>query len=91
MATVRFTRNIQRHVECPTREVPGSTVRGVLDAYFRENERARGYVLDEQGKVRQHMVVFVDGELIRDRDGQSDHVEPNSVIDVIQALSGGWE
>jgi hypothetical protein len=59
MATVRFTRNIQRHVECPTREIPGSTVRAVLDEYFRENARARGYVLDELGRVRQHMVVFM--------------------------------
>jgi molybdopterin synthase sulfur carrier subunit len=91
MATVRFTRNIQRHVECPTREVSGSTLREVLDAYFRDNERARGYVLDEQGKVRQHMVVFIDGELVRDRDAQSDLVKPDSVIDVIQALSGGSE
>ena len=89
MATVRFTQNIQRHVECPTRDAAGSTLRAVLDEYFRENERARGYVLDEQGKIRQHMVVFIDGELVRDRDGLSDRVEPNSVIDVIQALSGG--
>ena len=89
MATVRFTRNIQRHVECPTREISGSTLRVVLDEYFRENERARGYVLDEQGKIRQHMVVFIDGELVHDRDTLSDSVEPNSLIDVIQALSGG--
>jgi len=89
MATIRFTRNIQRHVECPAREVSGSTLRAVLDHYFRENERARGYVLDEQGRVRQHMVVFIDGELVRDRDGLSDAVGPHSMIDVIQALSGG--
>jgi molybdopterin synthase sulfur carrier subunit len=89
MATVRFTQNIQRHVPCPTREAAGSTLRAVLDDYFRENERARGYVLDEQGKIRQHMVVFLDGELVRDRNGLSESVEPNSVIDVIQALSGG--
>jgi len=89
MATVRFTQNIQRHVACPTREASGSTLRAVLDNYFRENEKARGYVLDEQGKIRQHMVVFIDGELVRDRDGLGDRVEPNSVIDVIQALSGG--
>lgn len=91
MATVRFTKNIQRHVECPTREIPGSALRVILDDYFRENPRARGYVLDEQGRVRQHMVVFIDGELVRDRDGLSDAVQPNSVIDVIQALSGGRE
>ena len=89
MATVRFTQNIQRHVECPTREAYGATLRAVLDDYFDENERARGYVLDEQGRIRQHMVIFIDGELVRDRDRLSDPVEPKSVIDVIQALSGG--
>jgi molybdopterin synthase sulfur carrier subunit len=89
MATVRFTRNIQRHVECPTREMSGSTLRTILDEYFRENEKARGYVLDEQGRIRRHMVVFIDGELVQDRDGLSDRVEPASMIDVIQALSGG--
>ena len=91
MATVRFTRNIQRHVECPSREVSGATLREVLDGYFRENERARGYVLDEQGRIRQHMVVFIDGELVRDREGLSDPVQSTSTIDVIQALSGGRE
>ena len=89
MATVRFTQNIQRHVACPTRNTAGSTLRAVLDEYFRDNEKARGYVLDEQGKVRQHMVVFIDGELFQDRDRLSDRVRPDSVIDVIQALSGG--
>jgi len=89
MATVRFTQNIQRHVSCPTREAAGTTLRAVLDDYFRGNDRARGYVLDEQGKVRQHMVVFIDGEAVHDRDNLTDPVEPNAVIDVIQALSGG--
>jgi len=89
MPTVRFTQNIQRHVVCPTREAPGSTLREVLDEYFRDSESARGYVLDEQGRIRQHMVVFIDGEMVRDRDHLSDAVKPDSVVDVIQSLSGG--
>jgi len=89
MATVRFTQNIQRHVSCPTREITGSTLREILNAYFRDNERARGYVLDEQGRIRQHMVVFIDGEMARDRDRLGDAVRPDSMVDVIQALSGG--
>jgi len=89
MATVRFTQNIQRHVPCPTREIAGSTLREVLNEYFRENQRARGYVLDEQGKVRQHMIVFIDGEMALDRERLSDPVKENSLVDVIQALSGG--
>lgn len=87
--TLRFTDNIQRHVPCPTRQVPGETVRDALNAYFAENARARGYVLDEGGALRQHMVIFVDGRLITDRQRQSDAVTPSSVIDVMQALSGG--
>jgi len=89
MPTLRFTQNIQRHVVCPTREASGSTLRTVLDEYFRENESARGYVLDEQGRIRLHMVVFIDGEMVRDRDRLSDAVKPDSVVDVIQSLSGG--
>ena len=89
MATVRFTKNIQRHVACPTLEVQGSTLRAALDQYFSENPTARGYVLDEQGKIRQHMVVFIDGEMTWDKDNLTDPVQPHSVIDVIQALSGG--
>jgi sulfur-carrier protein len=91
MAIIRFTRNIQRHIACPDREIPGASLRVVLDEYFRENERARGYVLDEQGRIRQHMVVFIDGELVRDRNTLTDSVKPDSMVDVIQALSGGFE
>ena len=89
MATVRFTQNIQRHVGCPTRDANGTTLRDVLNDYFKDNERARGYVLDEMGQVRQHMVVFIDGEAVVDRNGLSDPVKPDSVIDVIQSLAGG--
>jgi hypothetical protein len=89
MATVKFTRNIQRHVECPKQDVSGSTLREVLDQYFQGNERARGYVLDEQGHLRQHMVIFIDGKQVVDRDKLADAVRPNSIIDVIQSLSGG--
>ena len=91
MATVRFTRNIQRHVACPTRETAGETLRQVLDEYFQANPQARGYVLDDQGRIRQHMVVFIDGEQARDREHLTDSVTSNAVIDVIQALSGGQE
>lgn len=89
MPTVRFTQSIQRHVECPTREVAGATLRNVLEGYFQENERARGYVLDDQGRLRQHMAVFIDGRQIRDRKELTDQVDADAVIDLVQALSGG--
>jgi hypothetical protein len=89
MARVVFTANLQRHVVCPPAEVAGRTVREVLDAAFAGNERARGYVLDEQGALRKHMLVFVDGAQVTDRDGLSDPVPAGAEVFVLQALSGG--
>lgn len=89
MPQVAFTPNLQRHVECPPQEVSGDTVRQVLDNVFESNQRLRGYVLDEQGALRKHMVIFVDGQAIRDRDRLSDAVAPSAEVFVFQALSGG--
>ena len=89
MPRVVFTPNIQRHVSCPADDVPGGTVRDVLDAVFAANPRARPYVLDERGALRHHMNVFVNGEHIHDRTHLSDAVEPDAEVYVIQALSGG--
>ena len=89
MPSVRFTRNIQRHVDCPTLDVPGATLGEVLHAYFATNERARGYVLDDGGKLRKHMAAFIDGRQIDDRDRLSDGVPAAAVVDIVQSLSGG--
>jgi sulfur-carrier protein len=89
MATVRFAPSIQRHVECRSCDVEGDTIGAVLHRYFQENEQARGYVLDDQGRLRQHMAIFVDGRHIRDRNGLTDPVPADAVVDLIQALSGG--
>ncbi len=89
MPTVQFTDNIQRHVPCPPTQVQGTTVREVLDAVFADNPRARGYVLDEQGALRKHMAIFLDGRMILDRTSLSDAVQPDAKVYVMQALSGG--
>jgi len=89
MARVRFTGNLQRHVDVPACEAPGQTVRQVLDAVFSQNQRLAGYVLDERGELRKHMVIFINGEPITDRAGLSDSVVDSSEIYVMQAVSGG--
>jgi len=89
MARVVFTENLQRHVECPPTEASGATVRVALEHVFQGNSRLRGYVVDERGALRKHMVVFVDGTIIKDRVELSDPVGAGSEIYVMQALSGG--
>lgn len=89
MPRVVFTSALQRHVACPPQDVDGGTVREVLEGVFADQPQARPYVLDEQGALRKHMVIFVDGEPVRDRNGLSDRVAAGSDVYVMQALSGG--
>ena len=89
MATVAFTPNLQRHVDSPTESVEGATVRAVLDQVFAHNPRLRGYVLDDQGALRRHMMIFIDGQQIADRERLTDAVHPMAEVYVMQALSGG--
>lgn len=69
--------------------VTATTVRHALQQAFSANERLQTYVLDDQGALRKHMRVLVDGVAIADRDQQRDSVKPTSEIWVMQALSGG--
>lgn len=89
MPTVAFTPNLQRHLDCPEVTVAADTVADALEAVFRDHPRLRGYVLDEQGRVRQHVAIFVGGDLIRDRVRLSDSVAADQDVFVMQALSGG--
>lgn len=70
-------------------QVEAPTVRDALQAVFVTTPALRSYLVDEQGALRKHVTVFVDGTPIRDRVRLSDALRPDSDIDVLQALSGG--
>ena len=89
MAVVRFTGNLARHCPVADLEVGGGTVREALESAFAQLPGVRGYILDDQDRLRTHMSAFVDGVQIQDRVGLSDPIAPESAIDIIQALSGG--
>ena len=85
MPRVVFTSNLKRHLDVPPVEVAGDTVGRVLHAVFQDNPRLRGYILDDQDRIRQHVVVFVNGE----RAQLEDPTPADSEVYVLQALSGG--
>lgn len=89
MGRIIFTSYLQRFVPCPPTEAAGGTVRDVLDNVFAANPRLRSYVLDEQGRLRRHVALFVNGSAVVDRERLSDPVAPEDDIHVFQALSGG--
>ena len=89
MARVVFTANLQRHIACPTRQATGETVRAVLDQVFAGNPQLRSYVLDDQGRVRQHVHIYINNERINDAVTLGDPVGADDEVFVFQALSGG--
>ncbi|MDM8357671.1 MoaD/ThiS family protein [Pandoraea communis] len=89
MATVTFAPAIQRHVSVDAQSVDGPTVRDVLAQCVAHTPELRSYLFNDQGRLRAHVAVFVDGWLIRDRRSLSDPLKDASRVYVAQALSGG--
>jgi hypothetical protein len=89
MPQVFFTANLRRHVDCASMAAGGATVREVLAQVFAAQDRLGAYVLDDEGALRKHMTILVDGRRISDLERLSDPVGPSSEVWVMQALSGG--
>lgn len=89
MAHLHFTQNLTRHTQCPTAELAAATVAELFERYFESWPAVRNYVLDDQGEVRHHVKVLIDGRNIKDRRKLTDRINNNSEVYVFQALSGG--
>ena len=89
MPTVIFTRALERFVKAPPGTVAGETLGDALAAVFAERPALRGYVLDDQGALRRHVAVYVNGRPAADRIGLTDPLGPRDEVYVFQALTGG--
>jgi sulfur-carrier protein len=87
---VAFTRHLQRFF--PTLEegeVPGETVREVIEELDRRHPGLASYITDEAGRLRRHVNIFVGEEPIYDRQGLGDRLKAQDRVFILQALSGG--
>jgi sulfur-carrier protein len=66
-------------------ELEGSTVAEVLLALEREHPGTKGWILDEQGLIREHINVFVN----RDYGREDTAVGAQDRLHVLPAISGG--
>lgn len=90
MPTVKFTHALNRFFP-GLKETPANadTLKEVLKEIDSNYPGIRNYILDEQGSLRRHVNIFIDGKLISDRKALSDSFTAKSEIFIIQALSGG--
>jgi molybdopterin synthase sulfur carrier subunit len=89
MAVVHFTSHLQSFVNCEPIRVEAATVGEALMAALAGRDQLRSYVLDDQGRLRRHVMLFIDGQMVVDRLGLSEAVGQDSEVYVMQALSGG--
>jgi molybdopterin converting factor small subunit len=89
MARIVFTPQLRRFVEVPEIETSAVQLRAALEDAFAGNPRLRGYVLDDQGHLRPNVVIFVDGRRLREYQRLDEALKDDSVVHVLQALSGG--
>lgn len=89
MVKLVFTQQLRRFTEVPEIDTDTATLRAALEVAFERNPLLRGYILDEQGHLRPHVAIFIDGQRVKDRIGLNDALTADSIIYVLQALSGG--
>jgi len=64
-------------------------VRGAFEEIERRHPGLYRSVLDETGRVRQHVGLFVNSSHIRDREGLDTELRDGDVITILPAVSGG--
>lgn len=89
MAQLIFTQQLGRFMTVPQVETDAADLRSALAQAFDAHPRLRGYVLDEQGCLRENVVIFIDGQRTRERERLDDPLAPLSKVYILQALSGG--
>ena len=90
MPNVQFTRHLETHFPGLTSvDVEGGSLAEVVRALDEHRPGLAAYVVDDQGALRKHVVIFVNGQLLTDRLGLRDPVGPGDQVFIMQALSGG--
>jgi sulfur-carrier protein len=90
MAKVRFTPNLKRfYPTLQPLQLEANTVAELLQQIEAVHPGLRAYLVDEHGRVREHVNIFVRDELIHDKVALSDPLGPNDEVYILQALSGG--
>lgn len=85
MARVRLRAPLSELCGGREHEIDGATVSDVLKALEREHPPIAGWVLDERGRIREHVNVFVNGS----QGEEQTQVVESDCVHVLPAITGG--
>ena len=90
MPRVKFTKSLDRFFPDLTDiHVEAQTAAEVVTAVDQRFPGLGAYIVDERGRLRQHVNIFIGEDMILDREALSDTVAADSQVYIFQALSGG--
>jgi sulfur-carrier protein len=86
---ITFAPHLQRHVACPAQTLVAQTIAEAIDCACAIAPPMRHYVCDDQGHIRKHVAVFINGVMLTDRAATDTPLCDGDQIHIIQALTGG--
>lgn len=89
LATIAFTPHLRAVGPTAEEACTGSTLAEMLELLHPRYPRLKAYVLDDQGRLRKHIAIFVDGVMTPRERALTRPLGPASRVYVFQALSGG--
>ena len=90
MPRVNFTYALKRfYPNLEPFDMEASNVMEVVDGLELNYPGLKDYLVDEQGRLRQHVNIFIGDKLIKDKIKLSDTLSENDEVFIMQALSGG--
>lgn len=66
-----------------------ATLNELFDAMKQDYPMLYRSVCDETGRLRQHVNIFIDDEMLLERENFKTRFEQSCVVDIFQAVSGG--
>lgn len=90
MARVNFTHALKRfYPKLEPFSVSCDRVCDLMDVLEGKYPGLKNYIVDEQGRLRKHVNIFIQQKLIKDRINLQDSIKADDEIYIMQALSGG--
>lgn len=90
MVKIRFTSALKRFFPSLTEiQTEGTTVKEVLQNIEKIHPGITTYLVDDNGRLRKHINIFVQGDLINNPETLEDTLKNDDEVLILQALSGG--
>ena len=89
LVKVALTANLQKYFPRSKFEIEASSVKELLRKMDAERPHFSSYIVEDNGAIRKHVNLFIDGEVVRDKSHVDIPLKAGSQVHIMQALSGG--